>query len=114
MSQDAGAFRDKITGQMFDPEAMVGLERDLYPNEDEEAMARRLFRQALPSAVMQVITIARTGDNERVRLQAATYVVERVLGKPGEDPTHASANLLQDLVQGFENELKAEVEGRAK
>jgi hypothetical protein len=92
------------------PPEVMQLEGDLYPNEDEEARARRIFRQALPIAAAQIVHLSTNATNEATRYKAATYVVERVLGKPGEDPSHAPGGLLAELVEGFERQLKAETE----
>ncbi|SRR6266481_8303926 len=83
------------------------LEGDLYPNEDPEARARRIFREALPAAAQRVTSLI-SSPNDKISLDAAKYVVERNLGKPGEDPAHASNDLLRQLVEGFEDELRKE------
>lgn len=51
--------------------------------------ARRLFQENSPAAALSIIHIAMYGSNERLRLDAAKYVTDRVLGRPGDD-------LLQD------------------
>lgn len=71
----------------WDPEAALESLTDeaSLMDEGQQDHARRLFRENLPLAAMSVIHMARFSPNERTRLDAAKYVVERVLGKVGED-----------------------------
>lgn len=70
------------TMQPLDPEAIAALadERGIM-EETETDQAIRLLRQNLVPAVASICTIACYSENERLRLQAATYVVERNLGR---------------------------------
>lgn len=60
-------------------------ERTLSPDESDEAMARRLLSENVAAAVLGITHIAQHGGNERLRLDAQKYIVERVLGKVGDD-----------------------------
>jgi hypothetical protein len=80
-----------------------------YTAETEEQIARRIFRTALPQAAKEIVDIAVGSTNDRTRLQAAQYIVERNLGKVGDDPAHASDDLLRGIVEDFTREI----EGRA-
>lgn len=62
-------------------QSLLNLEAQLHPEEDEEAYARRRFRENLGFAVNSVCQIATTSTNERLRLDAAKYVIERNIGK---------------------------------
>jgi hypothetical protein len=48
-------------------------------------MTRRLFRDNAPGAATSIVHVALYGSNERLRLDASKYVVDRVLGRVGED-----------------------------
>lgn len=49
--------------------------------ETVEDQAKRIFRDALPVAAMAVVHLAQYSGNEKTRLEAARYVVERNVGR---------------------------------
>lgn len=69
-------------------EAIAGLvmERRVLGDESQESQARRIFSETAAAAAASICHMAVHGTNERLRLDAAKYVVERVLGKAGDDP----------------------------
>lgn len=83
-------------------EALKGLvtEREVHPEESEEMLTRRLFRENSANAALGIIHIAVHGTNERTRLDASKYVVERVLGKVGDDAFDAAKSPLESLMEG--------------
>lgn len=52
--------------------------------ETPEELARRLLREGLPLAVSSLVHLSAHSTNERTRLDAAKSVIERNLGKPGD------------------------------
>jgi hypothetical protein len=86
-------------------DAMV-LDAKLYPDETEEQTARRIFREGLPNAAKAIVDIAENSTSDRTRLTAAQYIVERNLGKVGDDAAHAPDNALAKLVNEFAEGLK--------
>lgn len=96
----------------WDPDqaaASLSMESVVHTSETSEDMAQRLLREALPSAVMSATHLAVHSTNERTRLAAAQYVIDRVLGrvdtnpmggKGAEDPLKA---LLGSFVLDVEN-----------
>ena len=60
-------------------------ERTMSPDESNEAMARRLLQENVTVAVLGLVHTAQHGASERLRLDAQKYIVERVLGKVGDD-----------------------------
>ncbi len=60
-------------------------EKELHPDEDPETTARRLLRENVGGAVMQIARAATHGATDRIRLEASKYIVERVLGRVGDD-----------------------------
>jgi len=67
----------------WDPEAVLKAaveERELMSLTNEE-QGERIFKEHLPNAAVAICHIATHSENERLRLDAAKYVVERNLGK---------------------------------
>jgi predicted hydrolase (HD superfamily) len=78
-------------------------ERTIHPEEDNEATARRLLRENVAASVLGIVHTAIHGTNERTRLDAQKYVVERVLGRVGDDAYGATspvADFISDIT-GF-------------
>lgn len=90
-------------------EALAALtsERSLSPDETEEQLTRRLFRENAANAALGIIHIAVHGTNERTRLDASKYVVERVLGKVGDDAYDAEKSPLEALMEGVLQQAEA-------
>jgi hypothetical protein len=66
---------------------------------DERKTSERLFREALPSATLAVIHMARYSENEQIRFKAATYVVERNLGTLQQaSPLNSASDPLTELL----------------
>lgn len=89
MSDDDNSYRNPDLGDDGWPkdEALKGLvmERRMHPDETEEQLSRRLLRENAPEAVSVIIHTAIHGSTDRIRLEASKYVVERVLGRVGDD-----------------------------
>jgi hypothetical protein len=71
-------------------------ESQLLDADDKNATAKRLFREAGPTAAAAIVHIAQYGDNERLRLDAARYITERNLGKVGGED--AGGDPLEELL----------------
>ncbi len=50
-------------------------------SESPEGLADKLFKEALPEAVLILCKLSREAQSEGVQLKAATYVTERVMGR---------------------------------
>ncbi len=50
-------------------------------SESPESLADKLFKEALPEAVLILCKLSREASSEGVQLKAATYVTERVMGR---------------------------------
>jgi hypothetical protein len=92
---------DNVPGQPEwvpdDALANLKMERTVNPDEDDNSLTRRLFQQAAPLAAQAIIHVAVHGTNERTKLTAAQYVVDRVCGKPGNDPEMGTSPLERAL-----------------
>jgi hypothetical protein len=77
----------------FDPEALAALEesasmeRSVYPEKTGAELAESILEDAAPAAAQSIVRIATSDPNSNTRLRAASYIVDRVLGKAGLDPT---------------------------
>jgi hypothetical protein len=83
-------------------------ERTILGDEDEEATARRVFRENASLIARGIVHTAIHSPNERVRLDAQKYVTERVLGRVGDDayetnPVHALLKALTDDAETYAN-----------
>ena len=94
-------FSEDSSSLPFDPdEALAGLAQERQVMDlDEVEQAEKMFKENLPLAVLAVTTLARTAVNERIRLDASKYVVERNLGGLKDvDPTRGKGDPLLDLL----------------
>jgi hemin uptake protein HemP len=67
-------------------------------NETDAQMAQRIFKEHAVLAAQAIVTIAVHGATERMQFQAATYVVDRVLGRIQDNPPKADADPYELLV----------------
>lgn len=81
------------------------MERSLNPGETDIELTRKLFRESAPAAATAIVHVALYGQNEKIRVDAAKYVVERVLGRPGEENANGRSPL-EELMEGV---IKQEV-----
>jgi hypothetical protein len=56
------------------------LESQLHPNEDALQRAKRLLRESVDGAAATIIEIALHGSTEKLRMDAAKAIMDRVLG----------------------------------
>lgn len=89
------------------PGSYNSLEKAVYGDETEYEMAQRIFKQAAPNAAKAIVDIALNGISERTKLQAATYVVERLMGKvPDAGSAGAGNDILANVLADMERDLK--------
>jgi hypothetical protein len=84
-------------------------ERAVYPEEDPEATARRLFRENMPLVASRMIHTAIHDPNSATRVRAGMYVCDRVLGRVGEDLSEGDPlkDMLKDLADKVEEYANA-------
>lgn len=91
------------------PEAAVQaleMEKQVHENETPEQTARRLMRESSPQIAMGVLHTAMHGSTDRIRLDAQKYVLDRVLGKAGEDAYESNKSPLELLVETLTREAE--------
>lgn len=82
-------------------------ERQVHPEEDEEALARRLLRESVPQVTLGLIHTALHGGTDRTRLDAQKYLMDRVLGRAGDD-AYGAVNPVDDFISDVTKLLEAE------
>lgn len=100
-------------GQEWNPERALASLKDetiLMHEGDTLKAATALFKENAANAAQSIIHTALYSDNERVRLDASKYVVERVLGRAGDTTSDPSLDPLQALI----NEAIEITSGRAQ
>lgn len=72
------------------------------PSESPEEMAKAMLQDALIGSVQSIVTTALNAPNDRLRFEAAKYITEWNLGKPGDKgaPTDLWEQLQKELTQG--------------
>jgi hypothetical protein len=64
-----------------------------------ESQATTTFRESLPVAAASICHLALHSANERIRLDASKYVVERNLGRIGENNLPGAKDPVDDLIK---------------
>jgi hypothetical protein len=62
----------------------LSLEKDLHPNEDSLQRAKRLLKDAVDGAAATLIEVALHGSTEKLRMEAAKTILDRVIGPVGQ------------------------------
>lgn len=97
---DEGRERDEsnpLDKDWIPDEALDALtsERAVHPEEKPEQTARRLLLENLGQVTLGIIHTAIYGSSERIRLDAQKYVMERVLGRIGDDAYGAEVSPIE-------------------
>ena len=110
-SDDTGADETPRAQADWVPEeavANLAMERQVHGgDETDEQISRRLLREAAPQITMGVIHTALHGSTDRVRLDAQRYVLDRVLGKVGDDVYESSKSPLETFAELLQKEAEA-------
>lgn len=84
--------------------AALNLEKQVHGDEDNAALARRIFMEQAPLAAARIAHLAAHAASETVALRAAQYITDRVLGKIGDDTDSVDplAAFLNDMTNNAE------------
>ena len=88
--------------------ANLSMERQIHPEESVEDTARRLFRENSSVAALSIIHLSRHASTERIRLDASKYVLDRVLGRVGDDAYGQTKDPLEMFIKGVEEYANAQ------
>lgn len=73
--------------------AALDMERSMHPEETQEELSHRLFKENAPGVAMSIVQIALQGSSERLKLDAGKYVIDRILGPVGKETYRADSPL---------------------
>ena len=76
--------------------------------QDNEKLAMQIFRDNLPVAAEVIGDLMANGEKESTRLNAAKYVVERVMGRTPDNAGQAQGDVWDDLFGSVAREPTAE------
>lgn len=85
---------DKITRSDLDA-LIIDAQRLGQP---DTKYAQTIFKQGVLGAARTIVDLALAGSSERIRFQAATYVVERVLGRVQDNPPKSDDEPMDELL----------------
>lgn len=71
-------------------EESTKLERTVFSEKSGADLAQSILEDAAPAAAASIVQIATKDPNSRVRLTASQYIIDRALGKSGNDPAKAA------------------------
>lgn len=110
--KDWAAFKEDLARDGLAVEGGITL-----PGDDESAKAAEIARMHLieqaPFAAAQIAQLAQHASNERVRLDASKYIVERVLGPTGQ-PTQGVKSPLEMVMSGFIKDVENHANGEGE
>jgi hypothetical protein len=98
-------------GAKWDPDQAIEnlkMERSVRPSESEEEVTKRIFKENAPIVAQSLVQVAMHSPSESMRVQAGKYVIDRVLGKIGDDNKGDD-----DPIRTFIESMMTEVETHA-
>jgi hypothetical protein len=88
------------------------LEADMHPGETSLQRAKRMFSEAADLAAGSIIDIALHDPNSRLRLDAAKYITDRVMGPTSQvNPVDAEDNPLDKLMRSYTENVESFANG---
>jgi hypothetical protein len=83
----------------------LSMERQTHNDESEEVLTHRLLKENAARVAMSVVNMAVRGTSERIRLDAGKYVLDRVLGRIG-DETYRADSPLDAMVRQMQEDAE--------
>lgn len=109
MSMNEDGSEDTVSGREWLPDdALEGMimEKSFHPGESNPKTAKRLMDENAPVIAMSMIHLAIHSRSERTRLDAGRYIMDRILGRVGEElmPTEDSPidKFISDVITDIE------------
>jgi hypothetical protein len=92
-------------GDPWDPQlALASLTQPLHQEDDEKAQATKILQDSLVSAVQRVCHVAIYSPDEKLAFKAATYVIERNLGRVTDNRPLGDADPWEELSKMLNND----------
>lgn len=95
-------------------EALEGMimEREYHPEESNPKTTKRLMDENAPVVAMSLIHLALHSGSERTRLDAGKYIMDRVLGRVGEELIPTEDSPIEKFVSEVMSDIEAVTGGR--
>lgn len=74
------------------------IERTVHGDLTSEQIAKNIFDENLVPAALAIVHLAQHSPNEKMRMDAAKYVLERIMGRIGDPPRESAENPLEKLL----------------
>ena len=74
------------------------IEKQVHPDESSKDIAKRIFDENTVPAALALVHLAQHSPNEKIRLDSAKYVLERVLGRISDDVKSDADSPLERLL----------------
>ena len=87
-------------------------EKSFHPGETNPKTAKRLMDENAPVVAMSLIHLAIHSKSERTRLDAGRYIMDRILGRVGEELLPTEDSPIDQFVHSVMNDIDAVVAGR--
>lgn len=114
MPYNEDGTNDEITGKQWLPDdALEGMimERSFHPGETSPKTAKRLMEENAPVIAMSLIHLALHSNSERTRLDSGKYILDRVLGRPGEEIIPTEDSPIDKFVSEVLSDIEAVING---
>lgn len=85
---------------------MAEIERELYGDDTPAVRTKKIFENSSAMAAHTIIDLVANGANDSIRLRAASYVVDRVLGPVGKDDQQDALNEFLSGIEKLANQEK--------
>ena len=74
------------------------IEKQIHRDQSSGDIAARIFDENTVPAALALVHLAQHSPNEKIRMDAAKYVLERVMGRLGDEAKSGADNPLEKLL----------------
>lgn len=90
------------------------MEREYHPGETAPKTSKRLMEENAPVVAQSMIHLALHSQNERTRLDAGKYILDRVMGRVGEEILPKEDSPIEQFISEVANDIDTLVKGGLK
>jgi len=100
-----GPTEEELSREWVSDEALAALvdDKSSSPATSDQELARKVLQEGAPAAAKAVVHLALHSASENTRFRAAQYVLDRTLGKPGDDLRDKGEDPLNKFLQEIYN-----------